>query len=307
MSRRYKAKAIIAPSKAEIGQVLSQPVVKACQLALASRDVFTIALSGGSLPNFLQCLPGAFKTAGVDPQWHMWHVLLADERCVPSTDGDSNLLAIREFFTEHVAIPKEQVYGIDETLLKSGSRAVASAYQNTVESLLQKSGDMLDCVVLVSWKSNIWSSILSFDLCLMFCPKGFGPDGHTCSLFPNHALLEEQSVLVANIDDSPKPPPSRITLTFPVLNSLSRSVIFCGAGESKGPILEAVFGNGTATTDNEIECAGAQAFILELIDPPPYPCAMVRPNRESSLTWVVDADAADQSIIMKRVANYLSV
>eukprot|EP00956_Cyclotella_meneghiniana_P028424 scaffold65970_cov23-Cyclotella_meneghiniana.AAC.1 len=206
MSRRYKAKAIIAPSKAEIGQVLSQPVVQACQLALASRDVFTIALSGGSLPNFLQCLPGAFKTAGVDPQWHMWHVLLADERCVPSTDGDSNLRAIREFFTKHVAIPKEQVYGIDETLLKSGSRAVASAYQKTVESLLQKSGDMLDCVVL-----------------------GFGPDGHTCSLFPNHALLEEQSVLVANIDDSPKPPPSRITLTFPVLNSLSRSVIFCGA------------------------------------------------------------------------------
>eukprot|EP00956_Cyclotella_meneghiniana_P035959 scaffold119846_cov93-Cyclotella_meneghiniana.AAC.6 len=211
----------------------------------------------------------------------MWHVLLADERCVPSTDGDSNLLAIREFFTEHVAIPKEQVYGIDETLLKSGSRAVASAYQKTVESLLQKSGDMFDCVVL-----------------------GFGPDGHTCSLFPNHALLEEQSVLVANIDDSPKPPPSRITFTFPVLNSLSRSVIFCGAGESKGPILEAVFGTGTATTDNEIEYAGAKAFILELIDPPPYPCAMVRPNRESSLTWVVDADAADQSIMMKRNANY---
>lgn len=144
----------------------------------------------------------------------------------------------------------------------------------------------------VMWK-------LTYDLYLMFDPKGFGPDGHTCSLFPNHALLEEQSVLVANIDDSPKPPPSRITLTFPVLNSLSRGVIFCGAGASKSPILRAVFGDGTATSDNEVECTGAKAFILELKDPPPYPCAMVRPVSENSLTWVVDSDAADESIMIK--------
>ena len=155
MSTRYKAKAIIAPSKAKIGQVLSQPIVQACQLALASRDVFTIALSGGSLPNFLQSLPDAFEATGVNPQWHKWHVLLADERCVPSTHEDSNLRAIREHFTKHVAIPKEQVYGIDESLLNSGSGAMARDYQKIVENLLQMSCGMLDCVVLVSGKSTM--------------------------------------------------------------------------------------------------------------------------------------------------------
>ena len=150
-SSPYKAKVLVATSKSSIGSVLSQPIIQACQSSLSSRDIFTIALSGGSLPIFLQTLPESFKLAGVDPQWDKWHVLLADERCVPPSHDDSNLKAIRDHFTTCVPIPVEQVYGIDNTLLDKSSKVVAKSYcENVVKPLLEKSGGMLDCVVLVS-------------------------------------------------------------------------------------------------------------------------------------------------------------
>lgn len=78
--------------------------------------------------------------------------MLADERCVPSSDDDSNLKSIREHFTNLVDIPMENVYGIDETLLGKGcSKAVAQAYMTkVVMPLLEISSGMIDCVVLVS-------------------------------------------------------------------------------------------------------------------------------------------------------------
>jgi len=275
----YSAKLLIAPSKASISSVLADPIITSCKSAIQSRGIFALVLSGGSLPSFLGTLSQLFEKAGVDAQWDKWHVLLADERCIPSTDPDSNLRSIRSNFTNAVPIPQNQVYGIDEGLLSSieSTDAVAMAYEEKVlKPLLAKCDGMLDCVVL-----------------------GFGPDGHTCSLFLGHPLLKEENRLVAPIDDSPKPPPSRITLTFPVLNKLSRQIIFCGAGSSKNRILEGVFGITTKKLNQSnsivIE-SGARALSVEMVDPAPYPCGMVRTEQGGdSLVWVVDADAAEGS------------
>ena len=67
-----------------------------------------------------------------------------------------------------------------------------------------------------------------------------GPDGHTCSLFPGHALLEKSDTLVASLADSPKPPPERITLTYAALNARTAASAIVCAGEGKAVMLQEI-------------------------------------------------------------------
>lgn len=63
-----------------------------------------------------------------------------------------------------------------------------------------------------------------------------GPDGHTCSLFPAHELLEQKSSLIAPINDSPKPPPERITMTYPLINN-AKICMFPISGKGKADMI----------------------------------------------------------------------
>lgn len=66
---------------------------------------------------------------------------------------------------------------------------------------------------------------------------GVGPDGHTCSLFPGHRICDETSVWVAPVTNAPKPPPSRITLTFPVVNN-AEYCVFAVTGVAKAEVIK---------------------------------------------------------------------
>ena len=96
-----------------------------------------------------------------------------------------------------------------------------------------------------------------------------GPDGHTASLFPGHELLLEEDRWVAYIGDSPKPPPKRITFTYPVINHAAR-VAFVAVGKEKVDMLESVL------DDPEVG----------------LPSARVKPVFPGKLLWFVDDAAA---------------
>jgi 6-phosphogluconolactonase len=66
---------------------------------------------------------------------------------------------------------------------------------------------------------------------------GVGDDGHVCSLFPGHPALWEASALVVPIEDSPKPPPRRLTLTMGYVLR-SRQIWIVAVGERKRVLLQ---------------------------------------------------------------------
>lgn len=169
----YKTTLIKSTSKATLPSDLQDVIIQACNKALNvdNRSIFSIALSGGSLPSFLSGITEKFRSQKIDPQYEKWHVLLADERAVPDTDDDSNLKSLKAKFFGETSIPESQIYVIDESLLSDVEKMAESYEEKAVKHVLSLDADgKLDLAVL-----------------------GFGPDGHTCSLFPGHPLLEEKN------------------------------------------------------------------------------------------------------------------
>eukprot|EP00510_Aplanochytrium_minuta_P006384 CAMPEP_0184011858 /NCGR_PEP_ID=MMETSP0954-20121128/4060_1 /TAXON_ID=627963 /ORGANISM="Aplanochytrium sp, Strain PBS07" /LENGTH=251 /DNA_ID=CAMNT_0026291721 /DNA_START=208 /DNA_END=963 /DNA_ORIENTATION=+ len=238
-------------SKEELSQKVGEAVLKVVEDSKGSDAPFLVALSGGSLPKLL----AAGLLAHTDKiDFSKWHVFFADERYVAHTHEDSNLLACKEAFLDKVPIPQDNIYGID--MSKSLAES-ALAYQEDLSR--------------VSGIDPTSSKVPRFDLVLL----GMGPDGHTCSLFPGHSLLDESKLWVASIDDSPKPPPQRITLTYPVLDN-AKNVFFLAAGSSKAEVLPKV-----TVSLEELEKMGSSAL----------PAARVRPEN-GNLIWFVDDAAA---------------
>ena len=88
-----------------------------------------------------------------------------------------------------------------------------------------------------------WADVMgqrSFDIALI----GMGPDGHICSLFPGRIDPDEISPILA-IRNSPKPPPERITVSMPIMQTCPE-VWLTTAGAAKASALGAAFAGASA-------------------------------------------------------------
>ncbi len=86
-----------------------------------------------------------------------------------------------------------------------------------------------------------------FDIVML----GIGPDGHIASLFPGFPQLDADGIAVG-VTGSPKPPPERISLTFPALNR-ARAVWFLVSGSGKAAAVASALGGADL---HEIPAAG---------------------------------------------------
>jgi 6-phosphogluconolactonase len=231
----------------ELFEAAAEEVVRAAKEAVAQRGRFTIALSGGSTPKSLFNLL-ATNARTVLP-WDRMFFFWGDERHVPPTDPDSNYKMAEETMLSKIPVAAGNVFRIAAE--NPDAAAAAESYEKTLQKFFALQP----------------GEFPRFDLILL----GMGPDGHTASLFPGSAGLQEKSRLViANWVDKFKT--HRLTFTLPVLNAAA-CVAFLVSGTDKAPALHAVL---------ESDAPGEQ-----------YPSKLVRPS-DGKLIWLIDRAAASQ-------------
>ncbi|CAG8469221.1 30218_t:CDS:2 [Gigaspora margarita] len=209
----------------ELSVSLADLVTELSAESIEVRDRFTVGISGGSLPKLL----GADLKHRKDIKWDKWEVFFCDERIVPLDHEDSNYFVCKKELFDHVPIPPEKIHTIKPELVSENEPKKDEEATDPVS--VEYEQQLID---VFAKASSIKFPL--FDLLLL----GVGPDGHTCSLFPGHPLLDENVLWVAYIGDSPKPPPKRVTLTLPVVNH-ARNVTFVATGSGKQDILHQIF------------------------------------------------------------------
>jgi 6-phosphogluconolactonase len=211
----------------------------------ATRDNgrFTVALSGGSTPRALyKLLSSSDLRERVD--WNKIIFFFGDERCVPPDSPESNYRMAYETLLGPLGIDEANVFR-----WKAEEASPESAAEKYEAELARSFG----------------TERPAFDLVLL----GMGSDGHTASLFPHTAALNEQNRnTMANW--VPKLNAYRLTLTYPALNAAA-NVIFLVSGSDKAAVLRDVLNGPKRPAD--------------------LPSQGIQPQ-DGRLTWLIDEAAA---------------
>ena len=221
-------------------------LVDAILAAVDARGTAKIALTGGGTGIAMLKRVGE-RADEID--WSRVHLFWGDERYVPEDDDERNDKQAAEALIDRIDIPPGNVHAMPASDGEFGEDidAAAVAYDHVLAA--NADGD---------------EPTPAFDVHLL----GMGPEGHVNSLFPHSAAVRETSRQVVAVEDCPKPPPRRITLTLPAVQR-SREVWLIVSGANKADAVAAALGGADP---DEVPAAGAV-------------------GRESTV-WLLDAAAA---------------
>jgi len=222
----------VTKDRKDLRRVAAEVLAKEIHAAVRDRGVCSLALSGGSTPGPVYEELGNSDLSATLP-WAQLEIYFADERAVPEDHPESNYRLVKE------------------TLLRSRPEALGRMFRmpadapdrdQAAQRYARLLPDPLDVLVL-----------------------GLGPDGHTASLFPGSAAIDETERRVVPVT-APKPPPDRMTITPGVIRR-ARVIVMIAAGAEKADAL------ARALREDE--------------DPRSTPGRLAR-----RATWIVDQDAA---------------
>ena len=193
--------------------------------AIAARGACTVCLAGGRTPE--PVYRELASASSID--WAKVDVFFGDERAVPPDHPDSNFLMVNRVLLSRVRLPAGQVHRMEAE--RSDREAAAREYEGSLPR-------QLDLLVL-----------------------GMGPDGHTASLFPGSAALDERQRLVVPVIGA-KPPPQRLTITPPVIEA-ARRVAVIATGEDKAAMVARALEGPLAPKDVPVQLARRGTWFLD--------------------------------------------
>ena len=247
---------VVGPDADAVAAAAATATAAQLATALEERPQAHLVLTGGTVgTRTAAALPEALDAAGVDcSRLHLWW---GDERYVEPDSEERNEVGVRETLLaplQERGLPARHIHVMPSPADGMSLDDAAAWYGQQLD---QMGGD----------EPFRTRGRAFFDVLLL----GVGPDGHIASLFPEHPGQRRVSASATGVTDSPKPPPERISLTWPVLNS-ARHVALLVAGAEK---------------------AGAVRDGHRRIDPWLVPASAVRGL--DSTTWYLDEAAAATS------------
>ncbi|MFG3493495.1 6-phosphogluconolactonase [Streptomyces sp. NPDC047928] len=187
--------------------------------AQAARGSASVVLTGGRNGNgLLAALSSAPARDAID--WSRLDLWWGDERFLPEGDPDRNDTQARAALLDSVPLDPARVH----TMPVAGG-----AYGTDADAAAAAYADELAAAA----RPENHGPVPVFDVLLL----GVGPDTHVASLFPEHPAVRETERTVVGVHGAPKPPPTRISLTFPAIRA-AREAWLLAAGEDKAKAVE---------------------------------------------------------------------
>lgn len=219
----------------------------------------TVVLTGGSMGiGSLKAVAESPAAPAVD--WSKVNFWWGDERFLAAEDPERNARQARDALLSHINADPERIHTPGSTADFDTPEEAAADYSRRLAAAAaaEHAADMSDD------RPERPGVLPRFDIVLL----GVGPDAHVASLFPEQAGIREKQLTVVGVRNSPKPPPMRVSLTLPAINT-ALEIWMVVAGEDK---------------------AGAVGLALAGANPVQVPAAGPRGRNET--LWLIDENAA---------------
>lgn len=228
---------IVSADPAEVARRVGKRLVSKLIALTTEKEIVHVSLTGGGA-GIASLREVAARRDRDDVDWSRVHVWWSDERFLPAGDPERNEVQAHAALLDALQIPEGNIHAVAASDAGLSVEDAAIAYEHTLATFACTKPD---------GSRQPWPS---FDICLL----GVGPDAHIASLFPDRPEILVTDRAAVPVLDSPKPPPLRVSLTRPVINSSERLWLVLTGAEKAAALGLALAGASYAS----VPAAGAK-------------------------------------------------